>query len=268
MSTSESYSIILGSDARMRNVQGQSLSNATFKFDMPLELTHGQVIIPSIMVPRLNNINSLKGNDKFQVDLANSGTFTTLSIPQGEYTSASSIAGAIKNAMGAEAASKSVSDTYNVSIDICSSTVVMSSVNSLNFSFKVIAGDLLNFMGFDAGTYTGSAIYTAASSPNVYPDIVLINSDISKYLTRGKNVVGTVSGTAQPSEMVMSMFIKEAGQKVFDNSLPQRLLLSQDVTLRTMRFWLTEADGLTPVSVSNQFVMRLDIYSSDQAAGR
>lgn len=257
-----SFSIIFSSDERSSG----TLSDATFTLDRKLRLRKGWKIIPSCMLPSLDNVYQARGNNVMHLDLTNSGTMYSAIIPSGEYTRINLLLSAVKTAMNIEALAKGIAGSYTCTYDSIAKRVTISHSAS-NFSFKVIKDDLLNYLGYSVGVHNGAKTYTAQVSPNLYPDICVVNTSLTN-IERGTSGFQSFDPRFQMESALFTVFVTDAGAKIFDETgIRERPIIDRDHDMSSIRIWLTDLKGV-PLSIQNAFVVKLQFMDQANSVGQ
>ena len=256
--------LILSSDMRTSG----TLSDATFRLDKRLRLKRGWKVIPSIMLPSLDNVYAARGNHIMTVNLNNNPTptYTTITIEQGEYTTINSLLDVIRIALNAEALAHGTPTSYSCRYSTVTKRVTISHP-SANFSFMVNTNDLLNFLGYAPGVYTGASSYTAAISSNMYPDICLVHTNLGN-IERGSSGFLSIDPQYQLETVLFSAYVTEAGEKIFgDAGTRERPIFDKDFDIGTIRIWLTDLHNM-PLSIQNAFVCKLTVMDPANSVGQ
>ena len=122
---------------------------------VPFNAKKGDVIKFKYTMANFNNITAT--NNSLQFDPANGTTYKTATIiAHQRIVDTDYLTNIIATAMNTEA---SPTDTYTMTYSIYTDRIILSSVGTNNFSINVVAGDLLNYLGFSVGVHKDASSY-------------------------------------------------------------------------------------------------------------
>lgn len=172
MSNKNSFIRVFSSDRRTSGTH----SNPFFKNFKSFKLFEGDKIKFSWTMPIINNISA--PCNTFLYDKTGGTTYAPCTIIEGRYSLITRLTDAMKTALTASAG-RAFTISYNDIVD----TITIASAT--NFTLNVVSRDLLNTIGFSIGVKTGSNTYTSEDHPDIFPDNIFVQSNLSDYIEDG-----------------------------------------------------------------------------------
>ena len=241
-------------------------SNGTLaapRFDVRnFELEKGDIIGLSFTIPPLSNVTSTLKNNTLEFDSQDAGgatTTVTLESTDVRFFSIANLLTKLKVKLDAQEIADGGSATYTCSYDFYTdSTTIEKSTG--NFGFTVTAGDLMSFIGFNAGAYTGAGTYTTDNSANLYQDIVCVRSNLISFIQRGKQDKAELLSTSiAPQGVIDHIYVDEARQKFGIKSPARYYRVKGNTEISELSFEFVYLNG-TQIEIRNPAIVSVGIY--------
>jgi len=238
-----------------------SLASPSFRFKN-FDLKKGDLIGLSYYIPPLSNVTSALGNNTMELDTQDAGgatTTVTLETADVRFFSTDNLLQKMKVKFDAQEITDGGSATYTLSYDKYSDVCTIEK-SSGNFGFTVSSGDLLNFIGFDAGAYTGAGTYTTTNSANLYKDIVCVQSNLVRDVVRGKDESSELLST---DIIPVSVIVIDEANIKFGNKFPTRYYkIKANTQINEIQFNFLYTNG-TQIEVRNSITIGVEVCRTD-----